>query len=95
MPAFVIAEVDVHDPDAYEEYKRQVPATLGPYGGTFRVRGGAVEPLEGGWEPKRIVVLEFPSLEQARAWYASDSYREPKALRQRVSTGRLVLVEGA
>jgi uncharacterized protein (DUF1330 family) len=94
VPAYVIAEIEVTDPEAYDEYRRQVPATLEPYGATFRVRGGEITPLEGGWEPKRLVILEFPSSEQAKAWYYSDAYREPMALRQRASIGRLVLVEG-
>ena len=94
MAGYVIADVDVHDADAYEEYKKLVPATLEPYGGRFVVRGGAAEPLEGTWKPKRIVVLEFPSVERARAWHGSEEYREAKALRQRASTGNLLLVEG-
>ena len=94
MPAYVIAEIEVTDPETYDEYRRRVPATLEPYGATFRVRGGSVHPLEGGWEPKRLVILEFPSVEQAKAWHDSEAYREPKALRQRASIGRLVLVEG-
>ena len=59
------------------------------------MRGGKVEPLEGGWAPKRIVVLEFPSLEQAQNWYRSPEYAPLIALRQRASRGKLILVEGA
>ena len=94
MPGYIIANVDIHDPDAYAEYRARVPATLEAYGGRFVVRGGEVERLEGAWEPKRIVVLEFPSVEQARAWWASEEYREPKAMRQAASTGTLLLVAG-
>lgn len=95
MSAYVIAEVDVADPAAYEDYRKQVPATVAKYGGRFIVRGGKVEPLEGGWTPKRIVLLEFPSFEQAQKWYRSPEYAPLIALRQRASRGRLVLVEGA
>ena len=95
MPGYVIADVDVQDPEAYEEYKRLVPGTLEPYGGRFLVRGGDVERLEGGWEAHRVVVLEFPSTDDARRWYASDGYSRAKAMRQRASAGSLLLVAGA
>ena len=72
MPAaYVIAEIEVVDPAAYEDYRKQVPAVIAKYGGKFLVRGGKVEPREGGWIPKRIVVVEFPSLAQAQKWYDS------------------------
>lgn len=94
MAAYVIGEIEVTDPQVYEEYRRQVPAVVAQYGGRFIVRGGAVEPLEGGWSPKRLVALEFPSMEQARKWYHSPEYTPLIALRQKASRGRLVLVEG-
>ena len=94
MLGYIIATVEIHDEDAYGEYRKHVPATIAAYGGRFVVRGGAVERLEGDWEPHRLVVLEFPSVERAREWWASEEYREPKALRQAASTGTLVLVEG-
>jgi uncharacterized protein (DUF1330 family) len=95
MKGYIVADVDVHDPEGYQEYRQQVPAIVEAYGGRFLIRGGAAEILEGDWQPKRLVVLEFDSPEQARAWYESEEYREPKALRQQHSTGSLVLVEGA
>ena len=94
MKGYVIAEIDVHNPEEYEGYKAAVPGSLEPYGGRFIVRGGDAEVLEGDWQPKRIVVLEFDSPEQARAWYDSEEYREPMALRQRTSTASLILVSG-
>lgn len=94
MPGYVIADVDVKDPAAYEEYRKLVPATLEPYGGRFVVRGGEVERLEGDWEPHRIVVLEFPSTDDARRWHSSEEYAHAKELRQRASVGSLLLVEG-
>ena len=81
MPAYFIVDVEVTDPAGFEEYRKLVPGTVQKYGGRFLVRGGAVESLEGDWQPKRVVVLEFPSLEQAKRWYNSEDYRDPKALR--------------
>jgi uncharacterized protein (DUF1330 family) len=95
MAAYVIGEVDVMDPAAYEEYRRQVGAVVTRYGGRFIARGGKVEALEGGWSPKRLVLLEFPSLEQALKWYRSPEYAPLIKLRQKASRGKLVAVEGA
>lgn len=95
MTAYIIAEIDVQDPTAYEEYKRQVPASIAAHGGRYVARGGRAECLEGGPAPKRIVVLEFPDYERAKAWWGSAEYAGPKALRQSASAGRLVVVDGA
>ena len=95
MAAYVIGEIEVTDPAVYNDYRKQVLATIQRYGGRFVVRGGSVVPLEGGWQPKRLVLLEFPSMEQAQKWYRSSEYAPLIALRQRASRGRLVLVEGA
>lgn len=95
MPAYVIGDIEVTDPAVYDEYRKQVPATVAKYGGRFLVRGGKVEPLEGGWSPRRVVTLEFPSMEQAQKWYRSEEYAPLLQLRQRASRGRLILVEGA
>jgi uncharacterized protein (DUF1330 family) len=94
MPAYVIAEVEVTDPAAYEDYRKQVPAVVTKYGGKFIVRGGRIESMEGGWSPKRVVVLEFPSMEQALEWYRSPDYAPLIKLRQKTSRGRLIIVEG-
>ena len=95
MAAYVIGEIEVTDPQAYEDYRKQVLAVVTKYGGRFIVRGAKVETLEGDWAPKRFVALEFPSLEQARKWYASPEYAPLVALRQKASRGKLILVEGA
>jgi uncharacterized protein (DUF1330 family) len=95
MAAYVIGEIEVMDQGAYDEYRKQVPATVSKYGGRFIVRGGKAETLEGGWSPKRIVALEFPSVEQAQKWYRSSEYAPLIKLRQRASRGKLILVEGA
>ena len=95
MAAYVIGEIEVTDPAAYEDYRKQVLAVVAKYGGRFLVRGGKVEPLEGGWAPKRVVALEFPTMEQAHKWYQSAEYGPLIALRQKASRGKLLLVEGA
>jgi uncharacterized protein (DUF1330 family) len=94
MPAYFIVDIDVTDPTAFEEYRKAVPATVEKYGGKFLVRGGRMEVVEGSWRPKRVVVTEFPSLEQAKRWYDSEEYRALKARRLRTSKGNVILVEG-
>jgi uncharacterized protein (DUF1330 family) len=94
MAAYVIVNITVTDPVRYAGYVKATPATLAPYGGRFLVRGGPAALLEGGWEPKRIVVLEFDSLARARAWYDSEDYAGPKALRQAAAVTDMILVEG-
>ena len=95
MAGYVIVDVEVLDPEAYREYTQAVPATLEPFGGRFIVRGGAYETLEGDWHPQRIVVIEFPSLERAKAWHASPEYKAILSLRLRpASTNFLTVFEG-
>jgi uncharacterized protein (DUF1330 family) len=94
MAGYIIAEVQVTDPERYEEYRRQVEGTIAAYGGKYLVRGGQSEALEGDAPRGRLVVLEFASFERARAWYDSQEYAGPKALRQQTSTGRVILVDG-
>jgi uncharacterized protein (DUF1330 family) len=94
VAAYVIASIDVTDPDLYAEYRAQVPATIEQYGGRFVVRGGDKEVLEGSWDPPRIVVLEFPDADTARRWHSSEEYAPLIELRQRASNGHLVLVDG-
>ena len=94
MSAYVIANVDVHDADAYAEYTRQVPDSIAAFGGRFVVRAGAVEVREGDWRPGRLVVIEFGDVEHARAWYESDGYQPLKRIREAVSSADLLIVEG-
>lgn len=95
MSAYVFGEIEVTDPAAYEEYRKQVLPVVTRYGGKFIVRGGRVQTLEGGWAPRRFVALEFPSMERAQEWYHSPEYAPLIALRQKASRGKLILVEGA
>ena len=94
MSAFVIANITIVDPVRYEDYKRLVPGTLVPFGGRFIARGGEPEVLEGDWRPTRLVLLEFPSVERARAWWNSPEYAEARALRQATSKGTLIILPG-
>jgi len=94
MAAYFIAELDIHDPQGIEAYRKGVPATIAKHGGRYLVRGGTASKLEGHWEPKRLVILEFPSMEQATRWYHSEDYRELKALRLKTANTNLVLIEG-
>jgi uncharacterized protein (DUF1330 family) len=94
MAAYVIANLEVTDPVRYAEYRQQVPATVAAYGGRFLVCGGEHEVVEGDWSPRRLVVLEFPSLAQARRWYESEEYRGPKAIRLAAASTNAIIVEG-
>ena len=94
MAAYLIVDVEVRDQAEYGEYRKLVPTSLLPYEGKFIVRGGATETLEGDWRPGRIVVIEFPTAERAKAWWSSAEYREAKAMRQRAASTRMILVEG-
>jgi uncharacterized protein (DUF1330 family) len=95
MAAYFIVDLEITDAAGFEEYRQLVPATIEKYGGRYLVRGGRVETLEGEWQPKRVVVLEFPTVEQAKRWYDSQEYRAPKALRFRTARSKMILVEGA
>ncbi|MDQ2785571.1 MAG: DUF1330 domain-containing protein [Chloroflexota bacterium] len=95
MAAYVIAQVDVTDPERYVEYRKMVPASVEAYSGKFIARGGKAEVLEGEKQlPERLVIIEFESMERAKAWWASEEYREAKTLRQATSSGTLFLVDG-
>lgn len=94
MTAYVIAQLSVHDAETFDAYRKQVPATIAAYGGRYVVRGGPVDVLEGDLPHSRIVVLEFPSMDQAKAWHGSTIYEGPKALRQASADGLVFLVEG-
>ena len=94
MPAYVTVQVAVDDPAIYEQYKALAPPAIAAYGGRYVVRGGRSEILEGTWQPARLVLLEFPTMERARAWWASPEYAEAKALRQSCAQTEMLLIEG-
>jgi uncharacterized protein (DUF1330 family) len=94
MPAYVIVETDVHDPEQYEQYKAASPGAVHAGGGRFVVRGGELAVLEGDWDPSRLVILEFSDLEAAKRWYDSQEYQEAKRLRKGAANLRMVAVQG-
>jgi uncharacterized protein (DUF1330 family) len=94
MSAYIIAEVEVTDPETYATYRAQTPGVIERYGGRFIVRGGAAETLEGEGQPGRLVVIEFPDMAAARRFYASPDYQAIIGTRHRAAKSRLVLVEG-
>jgi len=94
VSAYVIVDIAVSNPERYEDYKAMAAESVERYDGRYVVRGGRSEPLEGAWEPQRVVVLEFPTYERAKAWWSSEDYREAKALRQAVAESRMIVVEG-
>jgi uncharacterized protein (DUF1330 family) len=94
MPAYVIAETDVTDPERYEQYKAASPAAIAAGGGRFLVRGGELVVLEGDWRPTRLVLLEFEDLAAAKRWYESEAYQQAKKLREGAAQLRVVAVQG-
>ncbi len=94
MPAYIIVDVEVTDPVQYEDYKKLAAATVGAYDGRYIVRGGTAEQLEGDRTPNRIVVLEFPTVNRAKEWWASEDYKPAKAMRHASATSQMIVVEG-
>ena len=94
MTAFVIVEMTVTDPVRIEDYRKLARASVAQYGGRFIVRGGRSETLDGDWRPQRLVVLEFPGLDEAKRWHASPEYKAACQIRDRAANTRMVVVEG-
>jgi uncharacterized protein (DUF1330 family) len=94
MKGYIIVDVTINDPQRYDDYKKLTPASLEPFQGKFIVRGGKTETLEGDWKTGRVVVIEFPSVALAKAWWSSDGYAPAKALRQATASTKMILTEG-
>ncbi len=94
MAAYLIVDLEITDPEGFREYQKRAGSTLEPYGGKYLVRGGNYETLEGDWHLHRLVMLEFPSVEQARRWYHSDEYASLKDIRLKTANTQLILVQG-
>ena len=94
MSAYVVVNITVHDPEPYAQYRAMAPPTIAKYGGRYVARGGATEVMEGDWTPNRLVLLEFPDVAAARAWWDSPEYAPARALRQSCSDAQLVITEG-
>jgi len=95
MSAYLISTIEIKDPAGYEEYRKLVGAPLAKYGGKFIVRGGEIEYMEGEWRPKRVVVVEFESLDKARAFHRSPEYAEAIKIHPRTSESSVLIVQGA
>jgi uncharacterized protein (DUF1330 family) len=94
MPAYVVVDIEVTDPEAYEQYKLLAPPAIARYGGRYLARGGKSTTLEGEWQPSRLVILEFESLEQIQEWWDSPEYAEARRVRAGAATMQMVAVEG-
>ena len=94
MPAYVIVQVDIRDAVAYERYKTLAPESIAAHGGKYIARGGQTEVLEGEWEPRRVVILEFEDVARARSWHESPEYREARTLRHSAAHSLMIVVEG-
>ncbi len=94
MPAYVIIDVDVKDQKQYAEYMKAGAPTIISHGGKPLVRGGNVQVLEGNWQPRRMIVLEFQSVEKARTWWNSSEYMEARNLRLNAAQANVICVEG-
>ena len=94
MPAYLVVDIEVLDTEKFDLYRQLVSPLVSAFGGRYLVRGGTHETLEGDWQPRRLVVVEFPSVEQAKSWWNSREYADAKALRQAATNTRMVLVEG-
>ena len=95
MTTYVIVDIEVLDPAGYEEYKKLAPAAVKLFGGKYLARGGPNETLEGDWRANRLVILEFPTIEQAKAWLNSPEYAPARALRHKYAKSNMVVVDGA
>ena len=94
MSAYVIVDIEVTDSEGYKEYVKVAPESIKIFGGRYIARGGQNETLEGEWHAKRLVILEFPSVAQAKAWLNSDEYAPARALRHKYAKTNMVVVEG-
>lgn len=92
MSAYVLVEVDIHNMEIYEEYKKLTPSSLEPFGGKFVIRGLPVEALEGEWKHDRLVLLEFPDRDKVLAWYNSENYQKAKKIREKASSANFFIV---
>lgn len=94
MPAYLIAQVAIRDPETYRAYTARSPAIIAKHGGRILARGGATEVLEGGADNRRVVIVEFPSMEAARAFYNSAEYQQAKEIRAPASEAQFLIVQG-
>jgi uncharacterized protein (DUF1330 family) len=94
MPAYVISDVEPLDPALIAQYRTLAEASIVKYGGRYIARGGEIDAVEGGWTPKHVVIVEFPSMARAREWYRSPDYAEALKVRRHALMRRLIFVDG-
>jgi uncharacterized protein (DUF1330 family) len=94
MSAYVVVEIEVHNQELYKSYTQLTPASIAAYQGKFVVRGGETIVLEGDWQPKRLALLEFPSMEIANSWWHSEDYTKAREIRQQAATTKMIIVDG-
>ncbi len=94
MAAYVVVDIKVLDPAGFEEYKKYGPPAVAAYGGKYLARGGKTETLEGSWAPERLVILEFPSVEQAKRWLESPEYQPGRAIRHKTAKTEMIVIPG-
>lgn len=96
MPAFILADVDVKDMDAYRDsgYLDNTPKIAAKFGGKYRARGGEMDIVEGDWSPARMIIIEFPDMESVRAFYKSEEYAPWAKIRQSLATSKIIAVDG-
>jgi len=94
MPAYIVTEIEVHDHERYEAYKKISSSSVQAYGGRFIVRGGKVQKLEGEWSPQRLVIIEFPSADRATEWWNSPEYAPGKKIRQETAHSEMIVIDG-
>jgi uncharacterized protein (DUF1330 family) len=95
MPAYVVVDIKVTDPQGYDEYRKLAPFAVATYGGKYLARGGQVQQLERDWVPGRLVILEFESVDRAKEWLSSPEYRPARELRHKTATTNMVVIPGA
>jgi len=94
MAAYLVVDIDVTNPAQFEEYKKLAPAAIAKYGGRYLIRGGAYEALEGNWKPQRLTIVEFDSMEKAKAFYTSPEYQVAINARAGAANFKALLVQG-
>jgi uncharacterized protein (DUF1330 family) len=94
VSAYVISDVEIRDQELIKQYRLLAQDSIAQYGGRYLARGGAIEPVEGDWDPKGLIIVEFPDMERARSWYRSPEYAEALKLRRHALDRRLVFVDG-
>ena len=94
MAAYVIVQAEVTDYNKFKEYLKETPRVIAQYGGRYIARGGETVILEGDDQTKRVVLIEFPSLQKAKEWYHSKEYQQIKSLREGAATGSLIAIDG-